>query len=78
MERSGPEPTAFCLAGWPGGPRKMDRRSPPWQPLKWRSLEAWLKGHVAASLPLALAGPAGDLENAVLRRRPGCYIANRV
>ena len=33
-------------------------------------VEAWLEGLL---LPLALAGPAGDLKNALLRRR---YVAD--
>ena len=64
----------------PGGWRGMMDRGrgparPPWQPLRWRLGWNFWKDML---LPLALAGPAGDLENAVLRRRPGCYIANRV
>ena len=35
-------------------------------------MEAWLEGLL---LPLALAGPAGDLKNALLRRSLGCYVA---
>ena len=35
-------------------------------------MEAWPEGLL---LLLALAGPAGDLKNALLRRRLGCYVA---
>ena len=41
---------------------------------KWAArVEAWLEGLL---LLLALAGPAGDLKNALLRRRLGCYVAD--
>ena len=36
-------------------------------------VEAWLEGLL---LRLALAGPAGYLKNALLRRRLGCYVAD--
>ena len=36
-------------------------------------MEAWLEGLL---LLLALAGPAGYLKNAPLRRRLGCYVAD--
>ena len=36
-------------------------------------MEAWLEGLL---LRLALAGPAGDLKNALLRRRFGYYVAD--
>ena len=36
-------------------------------------MAAWLKGLL---LRLALAGPAGDPKNALLRRRLGCYVAD--
>ena len=34
---------------------------------------AWLEGLL---LLLAIAGPAGDLKDALLRRRLGCYVAD--
>ena len=42
-------------------------------PLAAARLEAWLEGLL---LLLALAGPAGYLKNALLRRRLGCYVAD--
>ena len=41
--------------------------------LRNRYREAWLEGLL---LRLALAEPAGDLKNALLRRRLGCYVAD--
>ena len=45
--------------------------------LRWQ-LSLWSLGWKDMLLPLALAGPAGDLKNALLRRRLGWYVANRV
>ena len=42
---------------------------PPWQLLGWRP------GSEGLLLRLALAGPAGDLKNALLRRCLGFYVA---
>ena len=60
------------VAGWPGGsgkegPARLFLSSP----LAAAWVEAWLEGLL---LRLALAGPAGDLKNALLRRRLGCLL----
>ena len=58
-------PTSPYLAGW--RPARLFL-SPP---LAAARVEAWLEGLL---LRLALAGPAGDLKNALLRRRLGCLL----
>ena len=62
-------PTSPSLAGWPEGagkegPAQLFLSSP----LAAARVEAWLEGLL---LLLALAGPAGDLKNALLPRRLG-------
>ena len=61
-------------AGWPGS---VGREGPALLflslPLAAARVEAWLEGLL---LRLALAGPAGDLKDALLRRRLGCYVAD--
>ena len=69
------EQDAWISAGWPGGgPGKEGPAllflSPP---LAAAQVEAQLEGLL---LLLALAGPAGYLKNALLRRRLGCCAAD--
>ena len=52
-----------------GGPARLFLSSP----LAAARLEAWLEGLL---LRLALAGPAGYLKKALLRRCLGCYAAD--
>ena len=67
---------AHCLA-WPGGDGEGAYRLRVCihVPLAadFGPMEAWLEGLL---LLLALAGPAGDLKNALLRRRLGSYVAD--
>ena len=68
-------PTSPSLAGWPGGVQgKRDLHGCFYHfILAAARVEALLEGLL---LPLALAGPAGDLKNALLWRRLGCYVAD--
>ena len=65
------------LSGWRAGRGGVGKEGPALlflsSPLAARvDSEAWLEGLL---LRLALAGPAGYLKNALLRRRLGCYVA---
>ena len=68
-----PLPRRLWLAGrgcaGKEGPARLFLSSP----LAAARLEAWLEGLL---LRLALAGPAGDLKNALPRRRLGCSVAD--
>ena len=70
-------PSRPLLRAWPGGDGEgaYGQRVCVPAPLAtdFEPIEAWLEELL---LSLALAGPAGDLKNALLRRRLGCYVAD--
>ena len=51
----------------------MDNDIPAPLATEFGPMEAWMEGLL---LLLALAGPAGDPNNALLRRSLGCYVAD--
>ena len=62
------------LADWPGGcGEKWTCAAVSIIPLASARVRAWLEGPL---LLLALAGPASELKNALLRHRLGFYVAD--